>query len=230
MKILIAEDDAVSRRLLHATLTKWSYDVIITEDGEQAWSILKNDRAPKLAILDWMMPAMDGPEVCRRVRSLPTEEPTYLILLTARSSKQSIVAGLESGADDYLTKPFDRDELRARLEVGRRILELQQRLASRVRELELALAQVTQLQGLLPICCYCKKIRDDHNYWQQVEGYIAARSGANFSHGICPDCFRSELEPQMLKMGIESPIAPVAHGVYDAHGVHDAHGAGVCSH
>src|SRR5262249_3973980 len=144
--------------------------------------------APKLAILDWMMPELDGVDVCRTLRAEPSAEPTYIILLTAKAEKGDIVKGLEAGADDYLTKPFDRNELRARLQVGLRMLELQKNLADRVRELEAALSNVKQLQGLIPICSYCKKIRDDKNYWQQVECYVSAHTDARFSHGICPAC------------------------------------------
>jgi sigma-B regulation protein RsbU (phosphoserine phosphatase) len=197
MKILIAEDDLVSRRMLEVTLIKLGYEVVVTCDGEAALQVLGGADAPKLAILDWMMPGMDGVEVCKKLRSEPTVRPTYIIMLTAKTSKESLVAGLDGGADDFIGKPFDREELRARLQVGRRIVELQGKLAERVLELEQALAQVQQLQGLLPICCYCKKIRDDSNYWQQVEGYIASHTGARFSHGICPDCWTKEVLPQI---------------------------------
>ncbi len=198
MRIVIAEDDAVSRRVLQATVAKLGYDVVVTVNGREALEALQAPDSPRLAILDWMMPEMDGLEVCQRLRALTHEVPVYLLLLTACDSKPQIVAGLESGADDYLTKPFDRDELRARLMVGRRIVELQTSLAARVRELQVSLTQVNQLQGLLPICSYCKKIRDNENYWQQVENYIAARSDANFTHGICPDCYVSVIQPQLV--------------------------------
>lgn len=197
MKILIAEDDSVSRRMLEVTLSKMGYEVVVTCDGDAALQVLQGADAPKLAILDWMMPGMDGVEVCKKVRSEPAMRPTYVIMLTAKTSKESLVAGLDGGADDYIGKPFDREELRARLQVGRRIVDLQGKLAERVVELEQALAQVQQLQGLLPICSYCKKIRDDRNYWQQVEGYIASHTGARFSHGICPDCWTKEVLPQL---------------------------------
>jgi DNA-binding response OmpR family regulator len=111
-----------------------------------------------------------------------------------------VVAGLQAGGDDYVTKPFDREELHARVKVGLRILQLQMNLADRVRELEEALASVKQLQGLLPICSYCKKIRDDQNYWQQVEGYISEHSGAVFSHGICPECYDKFVRPELKKL------------------------------
>ena len=197
MKILIAEDDMVSRRLLEATLIKWGYGVVVTCDGAEAWEALQSADAPPLAIVDWMMPGMDGIELCRKVRQVMTPTPPYLILLTAKGRRQDIITGLRSGANDYVTKPFDREELQARVQVGMRIVELQHSLADRVKALEEALARVKQLQGLLPICSYCKKIRDDQNYWQQVESYISEHSEAQFSHSICPDCYEKRVKPEL---------------------------------
>src|SRR5262245_53230452 len=125
MKIVIAEDEPTSRRILEATLSKLGYEVHATSNGREALQALSAPGAPKLAILDWMMPEVDGPEVCRRLRYLPTEEPPYVILLTANGTKEHVVEGLESGADDFLVKPFNHGELRARLQVGRRLIELQ---------------------------------------------------------------------------------------------------------
>jgi DNA-binding response OmpR family regulator len=205
VKILIADDDPVSRRVLEITLCRWQYEVIVTVDGASAWHALQREGVA-LALLDWMMRGLDGLELCLKIRATPALANLYVILVTARASKADVVAGLSGGADDYVTKPFDREELRARLQVGRRILALQQRLAERVRELQDTLAQVQQLQGLLPICSYCKKIRHDSNYWQQVETYVAERSAARFSHSICPGCWKSEVEPQLARVcaGAES--------------------------
>lgn len=197
MKILIAEDDMVSRVLLEATLIKWGYEVTVACDGVAAWELLQSDDPPPLAILDWMMPGLDGLQLCRKIRGIPTSTPPYLILLTAKGRREDIVTGLRAGANDYVTKPFDREELHARVQVGVRIIELQHSLADRVKALEEALARVKQLQGLLPICSYCKKIRDDQNYWQQVENYISKHSEAQFSHSICPDCYESLVRPEL---------------------------------
>jgi DNA-binding response OmpR family regulator len=199
VQILIAEDDLISRRALETTLLKWGYAVRAVEDGGSAWRVLQEPEAPKIAILDWMMPELDGVEVCRRARALPHSEAAYLILLTAKGSKEELVEGLRGGADDYLTKPFNRDELRARVQVGWRVVNLQNRLADRVRELEAALSRVKQLQGLLPICSYCKKIRNDQNYWQQIDAFFAAHSEAQFSHGICPTCYETVVQPELRK-------------------------------
>ncbi len=188
MKVLIAEDDSISRRLLQAALVKWGYDVTVTADGRAAWDTLQAPDAPRLLILDWLMPEMDGIEVCRALRKSDALKSAYVILLTSRGSKEDVIRGLEGGADDYVTKPFDHGELRARVQVGARVVSLQQTLAQRVQELEDAMNSVKTLQGLLPICCYCKKIRDDGNYWHRVESYISGHANVRFSHGICPDC------------------------------------------
>ena len=201
MRILIAEDDLVSRKMLEATLARWGYEVVITRDGEAAWEALQRPDAPGIAILDWMMPGLDGVEVCRRLRARQADDPTYVILLTAKGNTADVVSGLQAGADDYVVKPFDREELRARLQAGIRIVTLQTALSLRVRELEEAMTRVKTLQGLLPICSYCKRVRNDGDYWQQVEGYISDHSDARFSHGICPDCYESVVRPQLQSLG-----------------------------
>jgi DNA-binding response OmpR family regulator len=203
MQILIAEDEPVSRRLLQKTLEQWGYEVVICEDGTSAWNALQEPDAPNIAVLDWMMPGMDGPEICRGVRESGAQRQPYLMLLTSRTRMQDVVAGLKAGADDYLTKPVDREELEARLSVATRVVQLQQRLADRVNELEEAISRVRQLQGLLPICAYCKRIRDDQNYWNQVESYIAEHLDVRFSHGICPSC----LETVLKEEGVHPPAA-----------------------
>lgn len=135
MHILIAEDDPVSRRVLEATLTKWGFDVTSVADGQQAWNILNDPSGPKLAILDWMMPHLSGVDVCRRVRESNLPEYTYLILLTARDRKEDLVEGMNSGADDYLSKPFEASELRVRILAAKRIVELQQQLLTAQQQL-----------------------------------------------------------------------------------------------
>jgi diguanylate cyclase (GGDEF)-like protein len=130
MRILIAEDEPISRHLLQKFLSQWGYEVLVANDGDEAWWTLQRDDSPNLAILDWMMPGMDGPQVCREVRKLTGRPYTYLLLLTAKAQKADVVEGLDAGADDYLTKPFDPEELRVRLRAGRRILDLQDHLLS----------------------------------------------------------------------------------------------------
>ena len=208
MRVLIAEDDVVSRRILETLLRNWGYEVVPTLDGTEAWRAIREPGAPALAILDVMMPGINGLEICRRVRELSAPIPPYIILLTAKHGARAIVDGIEAGADDYLAKPYDRDELRARVNVGVRIVELQTKLATRVKELEGALEQVKQLQGILPICSYCKKIRDDQDYWQTLESYVADRSEAEFSHGICPACYETTVKEQLKSFrALTSPAA-----------------------
>ena len=197
MQILIAEDEAASRLVLEKTLKSWDYDVVSTVDGNEAWEVLRGEDSPQLAILDWMMPNMDGVEVCRLVRSEPSLQNLYLIMLTALDTADNIVEALDAGANDYIAKPFDRKELQARIRVGVRVVELQNALAQRVRELEDSIAREKRLQELVPICSYCKNIRDDQNYWQRVERDIEEHTGAAFSHSICPDCYEKIVQPEL---------------------------------
>jgi CheY-like chemotaxis protein len=191
MHVLIADDDRIAAAVLSRTLQQWNHDVAVVADGAEAWSHLQAAQSkgtPTLVILDWMMPHLDGVEVCRRVRRELPLANLYLMLLTSLESRSDVVAGLDAGADDYLVKPCDPGELRARVNVGVRVLTLQERLADHVGELREALASVKHLHGLLPICTYCKRIRGDDQYWTQVESYVSARSDAQFSHAICPPC------------------------------------------
>ena len=188
MRALIADDNRVEAAILSKTLQRLEIEATVVHDGADAWEKLTEDDGPSLAILDWMMPKVDGLELCRRIRQDPARAHMYVILLTGRTNKADIVAGLEAGADDYIVKPFAPDELRARVLVGTRVLGLQEKLAERVSELEAALSRVKRLHGLLPICSYCKRIRGDDQYWRQVDAYIVEHTDAKFTHGICPPC------------------------------------------
>lgn len=182
MRILIADDDRASRAMLGGALEGRGFEVTAVQDGTAAWESITGDAPPSLAILDWMMPGINGIELCRRIRA-KVQTPLYVILLTARNSTEDLVEGLRAGADDYLSKPFHPDELRARIHVGQRTLAL--------------IASIKRLTGLLPMCSYCKRIRSDQNYWEQLECYITEHSDAEFSHGICPACLdkaRAEFE------------------------------------
>ena len=182
MKILVAEDDRVSSIVLCELLTKNGHEVTAVENGQLAWDFYSSMHVPML-ISDWMMPVMDGLELCRKIRAGKHTNYTYIILLTALSGKANYLEGMEAGADDFVVKPFDADELQARLRAAERILALQH--------------EVRQLRGLLPICSYCKKIRDDRNIWTQLEQYVTEHSGALFSHSLCPDCYDKEMRPQL---------------------------------
>lgn len=188
MRVVIADDDRMARLILQRTLERWKYDVSAAADGEEAWALIERLHPP-LVILDWMMPVLDGAALCRRIRASAAHAGTFVMLLTARDTMSDLVSGFEAGADDYLVKPFQPEELQARIAVAERILSLQTSLAARVTELEAALAHVRQLHGMLPICSYCKRIRTDENSWDQMEKYISEHSEAEFSHGICPTCY-----------------------------------------
>jgi sigma-B regulation protein RsbU (phosphoserine phosphatase) len=197
MKILIAEDDAISRKILQTILTKDGYDVIAVEDGLKALESLQKE-VPDMVITDWMMPDLDGVQLSHQVRELNLPSYVYIILLTALTDKQRIIEGLDAGADDYVTKPYDKTELLSRVKAGERVIQLEKTLLQKNQELSQALAQVKQLKGIVPICMHCKKIRNDENYWQQVEEYVAEHTEADFSHSICPECLE-EYYPDYAK-------------------------------
>jgi phosphoserine phosphatase RsbU/P len=191
--VLIADDDKLTLNVLNDTLTRAGYDVLTATDGEQAWKKLQQSNA-SLAVLDWIMPGMEGPEICQRAAKEPKMANRYFILLTGKSKTEDLVAGLQAGASDYLRKPFDEAELLARVEVGVRFIELQRKLAERVEEMEKALATVRRLEGLLPICSYCKRIRNEQDYWERVDNYISQHANVRFSHNICPECYEKHVK------------------------------------
>jgi DNA-binding response OmpR family regulator len=188
MQVLIAEDDPIALRLIEAGLQRAGYEVISCKDGAQAWAILQAPDPPRLVVLDWMMPGLDGVEICFRLRQREDIGYVYTILLTSRSRPEDLAAGMEGGADDYMIKPLELQELLYRLRVGERILKLERALNERIRELQESLAHVKQLQGLIPICMHCKRIRDDQNVWHQLEAYIQQHSSAMLTHSLCLEC------------------------------------------
>ena len=207
MRILIAEDEVTSRATLATVLDKAGYDVLQTPHGNEAWRQFQRPDAPRLAVLDWGMPEMDGLELVRRIRCSQAERPPYLIMLTIRGEKADVTAGLEAGADDYIAKPFDPGELLARIRVGFRILKMQDMLAAKVQELSQALEQIRTLRGIVPICSNCKKIRDDEGFWQQLEVYVRDHTEAEFSHGICPKCMKT-LYPKAYEEWMGNQLDP----------------------
>src|SRR5579862_306442 len=182
MRILVAEDDPVTRRLLQAVLAGQGHTVLEARDGHEAWGVWQL-AAPRVVISDWMMPVVDGLELCRRIRATPSAFYTYVILQTVRTGKASFLDAMTAGADDFVSKPVALDELTARLEVAARILNLRHALGS--------------LQGLLSVCSYCKRIREANGQWGPIERYLEARSNAEFSHGFCPECFEKHVRPQL---------------------------------
>lgn len=193
MKILAVEDDAVSRAVLRKALRRLKHEVIEAGDGEAAWEKLQAEPV-RVVVSDWMMPIADGLDLCRRIRARPGKDYIYFILLTSRdATEENQRAAADAGVDDFLTKPLDLAELWTRLRVAERILHYT--------------TQVRQLEELLPICSYCKKIRDDQNYWQQMEGYINERTGSEFSHSVCPDCYTRVIIPELEQIKASAAAA-----------------------
>ncbi len=192
MTILIADDDAITRKIIKETIEDWGHDVIVASDGQEALDAYKADPEINVAILDWMMPNMTGLEACEEIRKIDRKPSAFILVLTSRTSKKDLADALHRGADDYVTKPFDLAELQARIDVGSRLIDLQLDLQTKIIELKAALEEVKQLQGIIPMCAWCKRIRDDSDYWSSVETYISEHSEIEFSHGICPDCFAKE--------------------------------------
>ena len=179
MKILIAEDDPVSVKILEITLQHYGHEVVAAADGNAAWEAFDADPV-RVVVSDWMMPGLDGLALCQKIRERPKTDYTYFILLTAiNTGRDNFRKAMDAGIDDFLGKPLDREAILMRLRVAERILEFT--------------TQIRQLKELIPICMYCKRIRDDTNYWDQVETYIHMHTGSNFSHGICPECYDKQV-------------------------------------
>ncbi len=195
MKVLAVDDDRVTLLTLRRLLEKFGYEALTAANGTEALQLFLDHR-PKMLVTDWMMPEMEGPTVVKTIRAFAESEYTYIIMLTSRQDKDDMMAGMLAGVDEFLTKPIDPDQLRARLRVGKRIMLLQESLGRRVRELEEEREHVKMLQGFLPICSYCKKIRNDENLWSQIEEYISDhQANIQFSHSICPECYDSKVKP-----------------------------------
>ncbi len=190
MKILIVEDDPIAAAVLEALLAQLGHEVGTATDGVAAWRQFQT--APRrLVISDWMLPGLDGLELCRRIRAHGGEYTYFVLLSNLTTSGENLDQTMEAGVDDFLPKPVNLAELKARLHVAGRIINFA--------------TQVRQLQEFIPICGYCKKMRDDKNYWSQVEEYIGKQTGSSFSHGVCPDCYERVLVPQMRAIGAEPP-------------------------
>jgi DNA-binding response OmpR family regulator len=182
MKVLLAEDDAASRALLKQNLEELGHEVTVAQDGEEAWELFML-RNCSVVVSDWLMPRLDGVGLCQRIRLHQTNHYIYFILQTARSGKGDYYQAMREGVDDFLPKPVDMQELMIRLKVAERIISYK--------------SQIRQLRALLPICMYCKKVRNDKEYWQQVETYFHEVTGADFSHGVCPACYDTILVPEV---------------------------------
>lgn len=182
MRVLLVEDEPLARQRAAGLLARLGHEVVPVEDGLGAWETWRKNHFD-VVLTDWSLPGMDGLELCRRIRAERRPGYTCVVVQTVRSGKQNYLSAMEAGADDFLEKPLDLDTLAARLGVALRIRDLYQEL--------------DRLRGLIPICSYCKKVRSDGDYWQQVEAYVAARSHALFSHTVCPECYEGIMLPEM---------------------------------
>ena len=194
IKVLAVDDDPINLKFLETYLSREKkLDVSLAGGGEEALGRIKSG-PPEILLTDWMMPGVDGITLCREIRRLETaDEYTYIIILTGKTRREDIVEGLAAGADDYMVKPFNKDELVARVRTGVRIITGQRELRQANKELSEALAQIRTLKGLLPICMDCRKVRDDSDYWQDLETYITQSTDAAFTHGLCPECSRKRM-------------------------------------
>ena len=188
MRVLVADDERVNRQILQVALSGCGHEVLLACDGQEAWNALCDNPDVRVLLLDWRMPNLHGLALCKRIRETPQFTNTYILIVTAMDSREDILAGLAAGANDYVTKPFDAAILRARVEVGVRVVSLYTALEDRVRELEEAQAHVKTLQGILPICMHCHSIRSDDQSWQKLDSYIRDHTEVELSHGLCPEC------------------------------------------
>ena len=190
MDILIAEDEAVSRTLVKAVLETSGHRVTAVGDGREAWVSWQASK-PRLIVSDWQMPVTDGLDLCRQVRGARTDSYTYFILLTGRTGRENFLEAMAAGVDDFMAKPVDAGELKARVQVAERILGLRQELHF--------------LEGLLPICSYCKRIRSGESSWVPLERFVKEHTEVEFTHGICAQCYTEHVQPQLDELDVAGP-------------------------
>ena len=188
VKLLIAEDEYTTRLTVQVVLERWGYRVDSVEDGESAWKMLQKSDGPQIAILDWEMPGIDGVELCTKVKMLDRDTPVYVIMLTGRDAQTDILQGFDAGADDYITKPFDENELRARVRVAERLVTIQEELVISNNELRAVLDHVETLQSDLPVCSSCLRVEDHNNCWRTMQEYAKEKEDPRFQFSLCPRC------------------------------------------
>ncbi len=187
MKILLADDDAIIRQVLLNLLGKWGYDAVPTSNGAEAWEMVQNDDSLRIALLDWFMPEINGMELTRRIREANIT-PFYIILITARGAKESLIEALDAGADDFVSKPFDREILQARLKVAIRTVELQSYLIRRIADAESSVGNLKELRPFITVCSMCQKIKDMHDEWHKAELPAELTTEDPDAIKICPEC------------------------------------------
>lgn len=190
MKILAVEDDPVAQLVLESALKSLGHEVVLAADGEAAWAAM-SDPALRVVVCDWQLPQLDGLALCRRIRERREDYVCFILLTQRQATGGNLDEAFAAGVDEFLMKPVDVHELRLRMHVAARILGFT--------------AELRRMESFLPICGYCKKVRDDKKYWQQIETYFAERAGTRFSHGICPDCYERVIVPELTQLGIAPP-------------------------
>lgn len=193
MRILVVEDDPIFQISISGALRALGHEVLTAIDGVAALEIIYRENI-RLVVSDWKMPRMDGLELCRALRGRPADYVYFILLSVTEATDENHDAALKAGVDDFLSKPFPRRELQTRIHVAERIIQFT--------------TQVRQLESFLPICSHCRRVRDDQNYWQQIEAYVNERTGTRFSHGVCPECYELHMVPELKKLGIEPPSLP----------------------
>lgn len=194
MKILTVEDDPITQLVFESALKSLGHEVIATPDGTSAWYQLA-DRSIRIVLSDWQLPGMSGLELCRMIRERGGDYVSFILVTQLPPSEENVDAAIAAGVDEFLAKPMKLSELKLRLHAAARTLNLTE--------------QVQQLESFIPICAHCKNVRDDKNYWQQIETYINTRLGTRFSHGICPACYEKIIRPQLQALE-DVPKPPTA--------------------
>lgn len=211
VRILIAEDDEVTRAKFEALIGGLGHDWTSVENGWDAWEKVL-DEPFDAVVSDWVMPKIDGLELCRRIKAMGERPFCHVLMVTSKGESSDLVEGIMAGADDFMSKPVDVDVLRARLHAAERVVKLERTLARRVKELEAAMSEVKTLRGLLPVCMYCKNVRQGDDMWQDILAYLQSNVDAGFTHGICPDCYESRVKPMLAERRAEIAAEEEAEG------------------
>lgn len=193
MKILAIDDDPVSLQVLESALDSLGHQTVLARDGEAAWGAM-DDRSLRIVVCDWQLPGLDGLQLCHRVRHHRDEYVCFILLTERSATDENLERAFAAGVDDFLTKPVRLRELKLRLHVAQRTVKFT--------------TEMRRLESFLPICSYCRKVRDDHDYWKQLEIYLNERVGTKFSHGICPACYEDVVAPKLREMGIPDTDLP----------------------
>ena len=195
LRVLVADDSPIFLGMVSMMLSDWGFEVTACESGTDALKVTSSEDSPSIVLLDWMMPDIDGLEVCRQIRNNSANRYFYIILVTGKTDPEALVEAFKAGVDDFIAKPVDQSVLRARLRAGQRIVILRDEV-HKLRELKEAKQRIEWLEDILPVCMHCGKIRDQKQIWLNAEAYLEKVAGKNFSHGLCDDCLESEYPEQ----------------------------------